>query len=101
MAGTYYVSFTIESDSTYDARYEKLIDTVREHTDGTYWDVTTSYILFESSSETSAIVRDLKGAITPSKDVVVLAMPEYKTMHVIGANGDQDIFKLVPFAKKA
>ncbi len=98
---TYYVSFTIADDAGYSQRYAALMDLLRSYDNTIWWDKTTSYILFRTDKSASAVASDVKSVINVSKDIAIIAAPHYKTMLVIGANDDDDIYKLVDFAKKA
>ncbi len=97
---TYFVSFCIEDDSSYQTRYDGLVGLIGLLTETTRWEQTTSFILFDSSLSIDAISKEIKAVIRPSTDTVVLGKPAFQAMRVIGLNNDEDIYKLVPFAKK-
>lgn len=101
MADTYFVSFVIRNDSTYSDRYEGLMEALRGLSPTVWWAETTSFILLESDQSIDHIVGVVKKHISVSKDIAVIGKTDFKTMRVCGAYEDEDIFKLVPFAKKA
>jgi len=98
---TYYVSFTIADDAGYSGRYEALMELLRGYDNTIWWTETTSFVLFRSDKTAAQIAADIKAEINTSKDIVVIGATHYKTMLVLGANGDDDIYNLVDFAKKA
>lgn len=97
---TYYVSFTIADDAAYSDRYNALISLLQGYDHTIWWAETTSYMLFQSDKSASQIAADIKGVIDTSKDIALVAAPHYKTMLVVGSSTDNDIYKLVDFAKK-
>lgn len=98
---TYYVSFTIEDDAGYAGRYEALMDLLKGYDNTIWWAETTSYVPFQSGKSASQIAADIKSVINATKDIAVIGATHYKTMLVVGASEDDDIYKLVDFAKKA
>lgn len=98
---TYYVSFTIADDAGYAERYEALMDLLRGYDNTIWWTETTSFVLFRSDKSASQIATDIMRAINVSKDIAVVGATHFKTMLVVGASQDDDIYKLVDFATKA
>lgn len=97
---TYWVSFRIADNYDYDARYRGLIDDIKSLIDGKYWDETSSFILFSSTSSIDTVVSSLKNSIDEDEDVILVGCTHFKTMRVIGNSQDDDIFSLVDFASK-
>lgn len=101
MADTYFVSFVIASDPTYTERYDGLMKALRALSPTVWWSETTSFILLASDQPIDYIAGIVKHHINTRKDIAVIGKTDYKTMRICGAYEDEDIFKLVPFAKKA
>lgn len=99
---TYWLSFRIADDAGYSDRYDKLIETVKAlKTGNNWWFETTSFFIFDSEHNADGIAASVKKAISPTVDIAILGMTDFKTARAIGAVKDQDIFTLVPFMKKA
>ncbi|SFL38719.1 hypothetical protein SAMN04488004_11679 [Loktanella salsilacus] len=101
MADTYFISFVIREDATYSERYEGLMEDLRALSPTIWWSETTSFIILQSDLSIDYIVGIVEQHIDAKKDIAVIGKTEYKTMRVCGAYEDEDIFNLVPFAKKA
>jgi hypothetical protein len=101
MAETYWLTFRLADDATYSTRLDKLTKAVQDVTAGTWWVEPTSFLLFQSASDIDAVAAIVKAAINPAKDIVLIGMPDYKSARIIGASTDPDLFKLMPFTKKA
>lgn len=97
---TYWFSFHIENDSTYQQRYDRLIESIRDKLNGKWWLETTSFIIFQSNSNIDTIALAVKAAFNPNKDIAVIGMSDYKSARLIGASKDPDIYDLMPFIKK-
>lgn len=98
---TYYVSFTIADDPDYSRRYEALMGLLRGYDVTCWWAETTSFVLIRTDKTAAQIADDIEAAIDTSKDIALIGCTHYKTLLVVGASDDDDIFKLVDFAKKA
>jgi hypothetical protein len=97
---TYWLSFRIADDATYDTRYERLLEAI--HTPASKcWLETTAFIIFSSSHDIDALAARVKGAINATKDIAVIGMPDFKSARILGASQDDDIFALMPFIKSA
>jgi len=66
-----------------------------------WWTESTAFIVFESDSSIDAVASAVKKAINEAVDIALIGMPDYKSARAIGAIQDGDIFKLMPFTKKA
>lgn len=97
---TYWLTFRLAADASYDRRYEALVETVRNQTKK-WWLETSSFFLFESDGDIDAVAKSVKAAINPSTDIVLIGMPDYKSARIIGASTDKDLFELMPFTKKS
>ena len=98
---TYYVTFRIADVGDYDHRYETLVEEIRQIAHKVWWTEPTSFILFPSTLSIDEVAAVVAQAMDLRVDIAVVGMPEVKSMRVIGANEDQTIYDLVPFAKKA
>ena len=98
---TYYVSFTLADNRSYTTRYDGLMTALRALSPHCWWAVTTSYILFESERCIDYVAGVVANQIDASVDVAIVATHGVMSMRVLGAYEDEDIFRLVPFAKKA
>lgn len=96
----YWITFRLEQNTTYDDRYKALIDTV-DKMKSMWWGETSSFILFEAEKTIDEVAAAIKKAINASTDIVLIGMSDYKSARVIGPIKDQDLFKLMPFTKKA
>lgn len=96
----YWLSFRLADDDDYQARYDALEEAVRTQATK-WWLETSSFFVFESAQNIDSAASSVKKAINPVKDIVLIGMAEYKSGRLIGASEDSDIFKLMPFVKKA
>lgn len=97
---TYWLSFRIADDATYEDRYNALVASV--NTASTKWWVeTTAFLVFSSEMSIDDLSARIKRTINPAKDIVLIGMPDFKSARIIGAYQDPDIFELMPFTKKA
>lgn len=95
----YWLSFRLESDNTYSERYDALVEAVRLQS-SKWWLETSSFFVFESANGIDSVASKVKAAINPSKNIILLGMPDYKAARLIGASTDEDILSLMPFIKK-
>jgi hypothetical protein len=100
MAQTYWLTFRIHDDAGYDDRRESLykeIDTISD----VWWVEPTSFVLFRSDQSMAQVCGVVSRAINPNVDLVVVGMPEYKSMRTIGELKNYDALAiLVPFVKQ-
>jgi hypothetical protein len=96
----YWLTFRLQEDADYDDRYQALVDAIQRITTR-WWVEPSSFMLFESSRDIDGVAASVKAAIAESKDLVLIGMPDYKTARLIGKSDDDDIFKLMPFTKRA
>src|SRR5690349_14436287 len=101
---TYWVTFRIHDQTiggrTYEKRYSDFVDAVRNQAT-MWWTKPTSFICFASNNDIDAICSSIKGQLAPAYDLFLIGMPDYKSARIWGANDDDDIYKLIPFLKKA
>ncbi|MER8965662.1 hypothetical protein NKI25_08045 [Mesorhizobium sp. M0808] len=97
---TYWLSFRLQVDGTYNERYKNLTDTVRKLSTK-WWVEASSFIVFASASEIDRIASAISDVIYNDTDVAILGMPDFKSARLIGHHEDNDIFELIPFIKKA
>ena len=96
----YWLSFRLETNSTYSERYDDLTKTI-DINSSKWWYGTSSFFVFESVASIDEMVVVVKNAVDERVDLVLMGMPEFKSARIIGVNDDQDIFALMPFTKKA
>ena len=96
----YWLSFRLADGPTYPARYDAFVDAV-EQMKSMWWVETSAFFVFETTLDINAVAARAKAAIDPARDIALIGMPEFKNARIIGAFKDQDIFKLMPFTKKA
>lgn len=97
----YWITFRLEDDATYTARYEKLNRVIVElYEGGEYWDEPTSFHILRSSLSIDEIARTVGSAINKRSDLVLIGMPEYKASRVVGIAHDPDVFKIMPNCKQ-
>jgi hypothetical protein len=95
----YWLTFRLADDAGYSQRYDALISGINAITPK-WWVESSSFILFESSKDIDGVAATARAAVSPSKDIVLIGMPDYKNARVIGPVQDQDLFALMPFTKK-
>lgn len=101
----YWLSFRIAEVNTtkgdYQKRYQALVDAVHGVTVGAWWVETSSFFVFRSPTPLDDIIKAVKAAIAENYDIVLIGMPYFKTMRLIGAAKDaQTLQGLVDFMKK-
>ena len=96
---TYWITFRLKQDATYEERYNRLYEAVRQLADGNHWVEPTSFIAFESDKSVTTLAREFAAVISLSKDVILLSAFEFKICRIIGHLEDRDILQMVPFAK--
>lgn len=96
---TFLLSFRVEDDTeraTYRERYDALhlaIDTMASKT----WTETTSFVLFETATESIDVVgRRLVAGLDDEVDVVILRKIDWKIARYWGNVTDGDILQLMP-----
>ncbi|WP_445215571.1 hypothetical protein ACKWRH_24240 [Bradyrhizobium sp. Pa8] len=100
MAGnTYWLTFRIHDDATYEHRRDKLYEAI-DNLSSKWWLEPTSFIAFSSEQSADTIAARIKASFNPATDMALLGMTEYKTARLIGKSDDQDVYKLIPFLKK-
>ena len=97
---TYWLTFRIHENSGYSSRYDALMDSLRSHATS-WWLESTSFVLFSTANNIDQVASSVKAALDPSIDLALIGMPDFKSARVIGASTDPDLFKLMPFTKKA
>jgi hypothetical protein len=100
MAATYWLSFRIADDATYEDRYNALVGSINS-VSSKWWVDTTAFFVFRSETNIDDLATRIKSTINPTKDIVLIGMPDFKSARIIGAYQDPDIFDLMPFTKKA
>jgi hypothetical protein len=97
---TYWLTFRIHEDSTYEKRRDALYDAISKLTPE-WWVEPTSFVAFESQSDIDTIAARAKSAIHPNTDLVLIGMTDFKSARLVGKSDDfQTLLKLVPFVKR-
>lgn len=101
----YWLNFRLAEVNTtkgdYQKRYEKLVEVLQGLTVGSWWVEGTSLVVFRSSVTLDDMIAKIKGAISEAHDIVVIGMPYWKTMRLVGAAKDAATLQaLVDFMKK-
>lgn len=97
---TYWLSFRLEDNRSYRARYDALMDAVQQLSQK-WWVEPSSFLVFSSSESIDSVAAAVKAAVDPNVDLVTIGMPDYKSARLIGNNGDPDVFDLIPFMRRA
>jgi hypothetical protein len=81
------ISFRIKEDSTYQERYDSLVERIKKNATGSTWEETTSFFLIESTSSSSELCDDLyyNSKIIDSKDVLLVVNLSHKSYAQKGA----------------
>ncbi len=100
---TYWMTFRLADDAAkrprYEDRYRALTDAIDKRS-SRWWVEATSFILFEFNDNIDTLGAACKAAVNPAWDVVVIRELDKKSAVVVGKAQDQDLFVLMPYAKK-
>jgi hypothetical protein len=96
---TYWLTFRIHDDSTYEARRDKLYAAI-DGLSSKWWVEPTSFIAFASSNSADDIAAKVKASFNPLTDLALLGKTDYKTARLIGKSDDRGVYDLIPFLKK-
>jgi hypothetical protein len=99
MPNTYWLTFRIHDDASYEQRRDRLYEAIRTIA-SKWWVEPTSFIAFASTQSADAIAARIKSAFNPKTDLALLGMSDYKAARLIGNSEDSDIFDLTPFLKR-
>jgi hypothetical protein len=91
----YWMSFRIESNSTYSTRYTAVTEAIGKIST-TWWIEPTSFIIFSSAKTINEIADIVKRSFNPKTDLAIIGMMENTATRLVGANDDKDIYKLIP-----
>jgi hypothetical protein len=98
----FWISFRIKHETlkgrSYDARYGDMIDAIESH-GSEFWDGDTSMIAVRTTSTIGALGLDIKRAIDPSVDRVVIREIGRDNTRYIGDPGEE-FLTFFPNAKK-
>jgi len=95
---TYWITFRILKDQTYEKRRDAFLEAIHD-TSETFWEDTTSFIVFSSSQSIEEIAESCERAISPKHDLFLIRQIDKKSAYICGKNEDLDIFKLMPYLK--
>jgi hypothetical protein len=99
MEATYWLTFRIHEDATYEQRRDRLYAAINDIA-APWWVEPTSFIAFASETSADMIAAKVKAAFNPVTDIALLGMTDFKTARLIGNSKDPDIYALIPFLKK-
>ncbi len=91
------ISFRIHEDATYAERYESLVEAIKMHANGKYWDETTSFVLIENlrtANELGAGIQRMS-SISTDRDLVLVINLSRDEYYTIGKVSDRDISVLM------
>jgi hypothetical protein len=97
---TIMTSFRVENIGDHHDRRANLEAEV-VHGSTMHWKETTSFLIVEVEDTISNLANRAKQWIDPNVDVVLFRTLGTNDARVIGAVEDQDLFKLMPYCKKA
>lgn len=97
---TIWISFRIAkkdvSGRTYQQRYDALVDEVKEISNS-FWEETTSFIVFETDTDFNVAARSFKAQISPDCDLFLMRSMDSKKAIICGKSYDEDIYDLMPY----
>lgn len=100
----YWLSFTLDtrtiSGRDYNTRREALYNAIHQIS-GTYWESTTSFIVFEAEKTINEVTAISKSAVSATYDLVLIRSLDNQDARIFGPNPDVDIFTLMPYLQKA
>ena len=101
----YWLNFRLADVNTtkgdYKKRYDNLVEALEKLAVGAWWVEGSSIVVFRYGGGIDAVVAAAKGAIAENQDVVLIGMPYWKTMRLVGASKDAATLQgLVDFMKK-
>lgn len=93
------ITFRIKDDSTYQSRYESVVESIRKSSNGSnYWLETTSFALLESAKESAASLAsyiDSDSTFSETKDLLVVINLSKNGYKILGNYSDKDIDKIM------
>lgn len=89
----FWITFRLHSDSTYDDRYEALVNAVHAHAVEGWWSEPTSFWMVGSNSSRAQVAASIKAAIAPSKDLALIGSMKYTGATLIGKASDVGTLK--------
>jgi hypothetical protein len=96
------VTFRLKKDATYDDRYKRLVNAVHGHTAVAWWSEPTSFWLFASNSSKQQVAAAIKGAISMSTDLALVASMDTTGAVLVGTPDDPaTLLKLLPKLQRA
>lgn len=96
----YWISFRVGHEDDYQARYTSLVDGLKSIS-LKYWEETTSFLVIETDQDIDSIASIANDAVDRTTDLVLVRAMDSKNARLIGIEGDDDIFKLMPYLKYA
>jgi hypothetical protein len=100
MRNVYWSTFRVAEWGNYVSRYEKLMDTFRSLSGGTWWVEPGPFVLFSCDHDIDTVAEELKSSLDPLVDLALIGMPNEQSARVIGAVKDNDLFHFMPFTEK-
>lgn len=98
---TFWVTFRLEKNTTYDTRLAALYEAIRTRAVEVWWKDPTSFIMFFSMKTIDELADAVKAVIDTGKDVVLIGMTEFQSFRLIGTSPEEDdLVKLIPIVQK-
>ncbi|WP_409188588.1 hypothetical protein [Bradyrhizobium sp. RDM4] len=91
------VSFDLEYDSTYQARYTSFMEQVKKS--GLWWADTTSFVVVSTTESIDEFCSRIyvNSDFNATKDLFLVMDTEVKSARIRGKISDRDAFKLIPY----
>jgi hypothetical protein len=102
---SYWLNFRFEDEEGVErkpkqkARYEALVEVVEEYA-MTWWRQSTSLYILDTDIDSDRLAPLFKDCINPECDFFMLGQLGKEEVRIYGRYNDDDIFKLIPYAKK-
>lgn len=102
---SYWLNFRIEDEEgvvrkpKQKVRYEKLVEVVEEYA-LTWWRQSPSLYIFETDIDIDRVAPLFKDCINPECDFFLLGQMGVEEVRIYGRYNDDDILKIIPYAKK-
>ena len=102
---TFWVTFRIADEYVDghddDDRRLMLYEAIRQASNGKWWKEPTSFVLFSSDLSIDAIAEQIRDAISPIHDIVLIREDGVKSARVVGLVEDEDLFEFMDYAQYA
>ena len=98
----FWISYRLKRNSTYEKRYDDLMEAIDDCCTGERWEETTSFHMIESTLTIDSATRKLKAAINTTTDVILVREVDTKSARFIGAVSDEaGLKRFMSYASRA